>query len=177
MAGGRPPKPVEQKRREGNPGKRKLPDSVLVGGRLEPKAPSKLTPRARAVWKELIPQLQSAGVIDHVDRLCLEALCESAALMREARDQMAKEPLVVEGSTGQPRRNPLIDIFVQAQAEVRRWADLFGLHPSGRARLGLQVVKGLSLEAELDKQLGDQGLGKAPKKVDAEAVAVEFFRS
>lgn len=41
---GRPPKPAEQKRREGNPGKRPIGDPVLVGDRLVADADTELLP-------------------------------------------------------------------------------------------------------------------------------------
>ena len=47
---------------------------------------------------------------------------------------------VVEGSTGQPRPNPLFKQIEAFQAEARQLEDRFGLSPMARFRLGVQFA-------------------------------------
>lgn len=152
------PKPVEVKRREGNAGKRKLPEVVVIGGRKAPRMPAKLSPRAKGVWRQLIPRFAEIGMLDEVDGAALYGLCASVAMMQDAYEQLQKEPMLVEGSMGQPRPNPLIQIFRDAQTDVRAWCDRFGLDPAARTRLGLQDQKRRTLAAEMHAQIGDAKL-------------------
>jgi P27 family predicted phage terminase small subunit len=152
---GPPPKPVEQKRREGNPGKRALPDSLIVAGRGVPDKPESLTETAAVIWDEIVPQLETWGMLDRIDGLALEALCFQAALMREAMSTIKAEGTTSTGSTGQIREHPAIKTFQNAQNELRKWSERFGMDPSSRTRLGLAALKGKSLKDELDSKLGD----------------------
>ncbi len=148
------PKPAEVRRRQGNPAKRKLPDTVMIGGRAAPRMPAKLSPRAKTIWKQLVPHFAEIGMLDQVDGPALYGMCASIAMMQDAYEQLQREPLLVEGSMGQPRPNPLIQIFRDAQTDVRAWCDRFGLDPAARTRLGLQEQKRRTLAAEMSEQLG-----------------------
>jgi len=155
MPRGRKPKPVEQRRREGNPGKRKLPDPVLIGGRQAPKMPVYLPSRAKTAWRQIVPALNDIGMLDRVDGPALEALCIQIGVMREAAAGLAKaKKLTATGSQGQLVRHPLIDVLNQAQGAVRQWCERFGLDPSTRTRLGLQETKRKGLNAEMADKLG-----------------------
>lgn len=155
MPRGRKPKPVEQKRRAGNPGKRKLPETVLIGGRVAPPMPAYLPSRAKTAWKQIVPALDEIGMLDKVDGPALEALCIEVGIMRQAAAELAKKrSLTTAGSQGQPVRHPLLDVLNQAQSAVRQWCERFGLDPSTRTRLGLQDAKRKTLNAEMAGKLG-----------------------
>lgn len=81
---GRKAKPVELKRRQGNPGRRPLPEPVLIGGRAAPRMPAYLPARAKATWRQIVLRLAEVGMLDAVDGPALEALCVNVGLMREA---------------------------------------------------------------------------------------------
>lgn len=155
---GRKPKPVEQRRREGNPGKRKLPEVTLIGGREAPRMPSYLPSDAKVAWRQVVPALAEVGMLDAVDSAALEGLCLMVGTMRAASKGLAGGEMVVEGSQGQPVRNPLVDVLFKAQGEVRAWCERFGLDPSTRTRLGLQEQRKRSLGAEMAAQLGEPTL-------------------
>jgi phage terminase small subunit len=95
---GRKPKPVEVKRREGNPGRRPLPEPVLIGGRAAPRMPSHLPQRAKTAWRQIVPRLDEVGMLDRVDGPALEALCVQVAIMRQATAEIAElDSLVTTG--------------------------------------------------------------------------------
>lgn len=82
---GRKPKPVEVKRAEGNPGKRNLPEPVLVAGRNVPVAPPPHLPDvAKDLWDEVVGALAEAKIIDRVDIPALLQLCVQFARARQA---------------------------------------------------------------------------------------------
>lgn len=128
-------KPLEQKRRTGNPGKRKLPD-VVVELRpanlddLEP--PTHLGDAGRFVWAKawhsgitwLSPDSDMATVI---------AACELA----DARDKARERYLV----TGEPKD---ATSFVRLDERYQKTLSLMGFSPSDRSRLGLAEVKRVS---------------------------------
>jgi P27 family predicted phage terminase small subunit len=152
------PKPVERKRREGNPGKRKLPAPVLIAGRTTPEAPETLSEGAREVWDALVPRMAEVGMVDGVDTFALEALCRSAAYMQEAARQIDAEGIVIEGRNGRRYSHPASRTFWTAQAELRKWSERFGLDPSSRTRLGMQELARRSVATELEDRLGPRKL-------------------
>lgn len=152
------PKPVEQRRREGNPGKRKLPETVLIGGRKAPPMPAYLPKSAKAAWRQVVPPLAKLGMLDAVDGIALEAFVLCVAAMRDAARELDRQGYTVEGSMGQPVRNPLLDVVMKAQAEVRRWCERFGMDPATRTRLGLADQQRRTLAAEMTAQLGEPRL-------------------
>lgn len=151
---GRKPKPAEVRRLEGNAGKRPIPEPARVGRLEAPVMPAYLPDRAKTAWRQLVPALTEAGVIRDVDGPGLEALCVSVAVMREAASHLRSGDWLVPGSHGNVKRTPYFDIWVQAQGEVRKWSERFGLDPSTRTRLGLMNVKGRTLEHDLGERLG-----------------------
>jgi len=116
--------------------------------------PVGLSAPAKAVWKQVVPELAEAGVLRSVDLIALEAFVSQVAVMREAQRGLRGASLLVKGSRGQPVRNPLLDVQAQAQAEVRKWCERFGMDPATRTRLGLASVRGKTLEQELVAKLG-----------------------
>jgi P27 family predicted phage terminase small subunit len=165
---GPPPKPIEQRLREGNPAKRPLPEPVLIGGRpdesLEP--PDDLPPDGRLAWNEVVPTLAEAGVLDRVDRLALEAMCAAWARAKQAQRLVASQGHFVRGSRGQLREHPSLRTEREATMLFLRYAEQFGLTPAARARLGLAELKRRTLKAEFDAALGLPNL----KPIDVDVV-------
>lgn len=157
---GRKPKPVEAKRLAGNPGRRPLPEPVILGGRTAPKMPSYLPERAKTAWKQIVPRLADVGMLDAVDGPALEALTINIGLMRSAAAELKNAPTTVPGSHGNVKRHPAFDVFNTAQAEVRTWCERFGLDPATRTRLGMAELQRRSLVTELDHKLGKPTLRK-----------------
>ena len=62
--------------------------------------------------------------------------------------------LVALGSTGQLTEHPLLATERAAATLVLRFASRFGLTPSDRAALGLQILEGKTMKKELDDDIG-----------------------
>lgn len=100
-----------------------------------PKPPADLGPEARATWKRLAPLVVKAGLLTTADLEAFEAMCDAAAIRRQAAALLKAEGLTSSGYKGQPVEHPAVKIERAAAQEFRRWADKFGLTPGSRARL------------------------------------------
>jgi P27 family predicted phage terminase small subunit len=141
---GRPPRPDNLKRLEGNPGKRRL-RSIDGGGsdakaprrsrpRRKPNAPSDLSDDAAREWRRVVPLLDERGLVEHLDVAALRVYCEAVALHVAASRIVAEKGPLVQGQRGNAVRNPAIMIQRQAAADIARGAVQFGLTPADRAR-------------------------------------------
>lgn len=164
------PKPRELRVAEGNPSRRPLPVPVLVGERAveTPAPPADLPARVAGVWVELAGMLTEAGMLTVSDLPMFEGLCVAIARARQAREELAHEELTSLGAQSQRIVNPLVRVERDAWTMALRLGQEFGLTPSARARFGLTVVKGRSLEVDLADRLGKMAV---PETVIVEAAA------
>lgn len=147
---GRPPKPVELRVIEGNPGKRALPETVKPPPE-KPNCPAWLQTYAKTVWARLVPRLDELGLIAYIDVFTLAAYCEAVADYRKATEQLNASALLVTGQKGNAVTNPLWRIKRDAAATMNALAGQLGLSPADRVRLGPAVIHhiggaGLDLE-------------------------------
>lgn len=165
-------KPVEQKIREGNPGKRPLPEVILIAGRPElqdlAEPPDDLPKTGQKLWRELAPTLIKAGVMDIADRFMFEELCRAHARRVQFSRVIAAKGLFAHGSHGQLKQSPAVVGERAAAEEFRQIAALFGLSPVDRTRLGLAHLHGQSMKLELDRAIGDRDAGVAAEVVDVD---------
>lgn len=152
---GRPPKPVEEKRRTGNPGKRSLEAPVLVGGRVtvldsEPEPPVWLGPYERRRFREEVASLSQAGILDLGDLPALTRMIEAEGEAIRAFVTLQREGHTVRGQRNETVRHPAWQIYRDASTLYLRYAEQFAQTPSARARLGLTIATGRSIEREMD---------------------------
>ena len=141
---GRRPKPIRLKLLQGNPGKRP------IRGFFEPPKPSKppnppdfLKGEALDEWSRVVPGLMVFGLLTEIDTMPLAAYCMAYARWRDAEELLAEletvdergRGLLVKGSKGQARSNPLIQIAREAASDMVRFAGEFGFSPAARARI------------------------------------------
>ena len=162
MPRGRKPKPAEQRIREGNPGKRPLPEPVVIGGEFDiAEPPEHLSADAQEWWREAIPVLQEVGLLDKVDVAALEMAATAYARFRQAKRVVDAQGVVARGSTGQIREHPALKTEREAQAMFLRFAEQYALTPVARTRLGLAELHRRSLMDEMNEQLGTPDLTPA----------------
>lgn len=165
MARGRPPKPREVRLAEGNPGRRALPEPVLgLGKVLDFPPPDELNEAERAAWEALVPEVSAAGWVDRLDRQLLTTLVQAVALAEMARASVREEGFMLsvydkDGNAIDRKVNPAVRVQIQANAQVLRIAEQFGLTPSARARLGLAVAKGTAIAQHIAAVLDDDDDG------------------
>jgi P27 family predicted phage terminase small subunit len=140
-----PSKPIEQHRRNGNPGHRQLPDlasthalpSVHDAG--TPEQPP-LSEAGQLVWARLWQHaaawISPATDVGLVERYA-QAWDERAAL----RAVVAAEGYTTEGSKGQTIIHPALKAMHEIDSALLRMEAALGLTPSDRSRLGLAEIK------------------------------------
>jgi hypothetical protein len=143
---GRPPKPIEQKRLTGNPGKRPLPQEgslVLLPSMYEIPEPPRpiVTEAAKALWN----RTWSMGQTWLSPQTDIELLLMTCEMVDERWNLRIK---VLQDSRPEERKG-LRDLERQLVANL----SLLGFTPTDRSRLGVAEVKKISkLEALREQQ-------------------------
>ncbi len=167
-ARGPAPKPREMQIESGSVRSDKLPEPVNVGTKLTaaPPAPVGMPAEIALVWDELAPLLARSGMLAESDLYLLDGLCTFLARARAAREAMENQPLTVIGAKGGEIANPLLRIERDAWAQAHRLAVEFGMSPSARARLGISLLTGRSLQHELQQRLAAEDETQAPLTIE-----------
>lgn len=149
---GRPPKPVELKLIEGNPGKRRIAEPPKAPPS-KPRCPSWLSTYAKTEWRRVVPVLDDLGLLTTVDRSTLAAYCEAVATFKEATELIAELGVLVQGRRkGEAVKNPALQVQRDAARLIASYSAMFGLSPSDRVRLTGDTAPasaGLDLDAFL----------------------------
>jgi P27 family predicted phage terminase small subunit len=159
MPAGRPPKPIELKRRTGNPGRRPLPDKsktvALVPSTGAP-VPLALKAAGRDVWHRA---QEHAIWLSRLDLMLLEILCRAVDQHDEMGRMVAEdgltqiEPVVTPAGhvVGEKKiPHPLLKELRALEKTIQSSAAALGFDPTARSRLGLAEVKVRSALAEFD---------------------------
>ncbi len=140
---GRKPKPSRIKLFEGNRGKRPVDSRVEMEPTPgEPPMPAWLSVGAQEKWAEVVPELLRLGVLTILDGAALACYCQSWAEYRAATRTLEKEGRTYKLKNGCRATHPMVAQQKQALKGVREFAALFGLEPSGRARLRITPPAG-----------------------------------
>jgi P27 family predicted phage terminase small subunit len=150
---GPPPKPLEQKRKLGNPGKRSISQksNLVALPSMPADRPSNLGAAGSEFWDDVIricrPWLGASDY--HVLGLAAEAMDRRAFFLRV----LSEEGWSVMTDKGYPYKHPLVGALTELEAQITKWLSLLGLTPTDRSRLGLAEVKAQTkLEALREKQ-------------------------
>ena len=160
---GRPPKPVEEKRRIGNPGKRKLPGPGVVA--LAPIAVLPATPSPDS-GDELVAAILSTAAsawIAEPDRLVLLDLLRDGwtrrmALLADIAEHGRSYQSVSRVAGVQWHDRPEVRQLADLEKQITSWLSLLGLSPTDRSRLGVAEVKARSKLEELRARREARGL-------------------
>jgi P27 family predicted phage terminase small subunit len=142
VAIGRPPKPAEQKRKLGNPGKRDLPElaSVAALPALPADAlPDSLGDDGAALWEAVTASAKTW--LAPTDHPVLRMLCELADRRAEFVAHVAKNGPLIERPDGHLVANPVVAMLSDVEKRMVHMASLLGMTPSDRTRIGLGEVK------------------------------------
>lgn len=89
----------------------------------------------KALWLKLVKQLDKMKVITVADGVALEGLCRAYLRAAAADKEIKKHGLLVKTAWGTLQSNPGVAISRSSWAEVRKFAQEFGLTPSSRSRV------------------------------------------
>lgn len=139
MPAGRKPKPNEIKRRNGNPGQRKLPnlENVIALTQIS-EAPIQLSDTGKKLWLEIREMAPWVAVSDA--KLLIE-LCEKMDRKYELREQLSTSQFVLYTDKGYAYANPLFSMLNTVENDIVKLFSLLGLTPTDRTRLGVAEVK------------------------------------
>ena len=133
MPAGRPPKPIEQKRKLGNPGKRAMPNeseiTILEQVEEAPEPPRPLLKYGQDLW-DRIWSVGATWVSNKTDLELLVMTCEMVDERWNLRAKVMKEEDPAD-------RRGLRELDRQIVSNL----SLLGFSPSDRARLGVAEVK------------------------------------
>lgn len=141
MTAGRPAKPIEQKRKLGNPGKRALPDPVAVQSlpaASEPPDPPRLLGKPGQELWDRVWNSGAAWISPDTDLELLLMTCE----MVDERWNLRIKVMQTDNMQMARRVDNLSRLIVSNLS-------LLGFSPSDRARLGVAEVKRMSKVEEL----------------------------
>jgi hypothetical protein len=135
-----PPKPIEQKRLLGNPGKRAMPDAestvTLYSGRREPLQP--LGDAGNKLWDAVFDE-GDLWVSPRTDVAWLQIVCE----LLDRREVLKQEWLA------DPTDRKLNMSLLETEKMLQSGLGLLGFTPTDRSRLGVAEVKAKSKLEEL----------------------------
>ena len=148
MTAGRPPKPTELKRAQGNPGKQKLPKlaNVVPLPQVTSKAPDHLSERQQKLWSDL---RSHAIWIADTDQPMLQLLCEKLDRRNELIAKLENSDEILYTDKGYAYANPLVGMLSTIETEITKLFSLLGLTPTDRTKLGVAEVKARSVLDDL----------------------------
>jgi len=141
-----PAKPIEMKRKLGNPGKRAIPGEgslmEIEGGFREPLRP--LGEAGYQLWTEVF-EVGGLWISQKTDTQLLQMVCE----LLDRREILREEFLA------DPTERKVNMSLLETEKLIQTSLSLLGFTPSDRARLGLAEVKRTSkLEELMERRLG-----------------------
>jgi P27 family predicted phage terminase small subunit len=161
---GRPPKPVEQKRATGNPGKRTLktaplPGEGLAGSANVPSSPD-LGPAGLALWVH-VWEAGRSWLSPDSDRTIITLLCQAqdeAELLRTGINS-GEYPRVYTHANGSIVTSPYVSQLKELRTQITSWLAAIGFSPSDRSRLGLAEVRVRDELDELQRRRDERATG------------------
>ncbi|WP_440901640.1 phage terminase small subunit P27 family [Actinosynnema sp.] len=93
---------------------------------------------ARAIWARLAPGLEQRGVLTAWDLDAFLILCEALSRYRQATTLITSSHLLVQGAGGLVK-NPALQIQAEAERMFLSYASRFGLTPSDRQAIKVEV--------------------------------------
>lgn len=135
---GRKPKPTEQKKLEGNPGKRAINTKEPKPESKIPPCPSHLKGDARKEWDRVTKELLKLNIISEIDRAALVAYCTAWGTYVKACGKLQRQSEVMISDEGGMYQNPWVSIRNKAMEQILRFSSEYGMTPSSRARLKVE---------------------------------------
>lgn len=132
---GRKPKPTHLKVLEGNAGKRALEPDAATPVVAVPECPDHLTDEARIEWERIAGELETLGLIGHVDRAMLAAYCQAYGRWVAAERELETHGYLIKTPNGYPAPNPYLPIANKAMEQMRAFGSEFGMSPAARSRV------------------------------------------
>ena len=136
---GRPKKPATAKRREGNPGKRKLAGTVAVKLEKPPPLPAGLKPKGKELWHKVTAHLVALGRLSAVDLEAVRVLCDTWQLYHDLARYGNISNALFKTKSGYMQEHPGWRMRQKAADRLEKLWRKFGLTPLDRVGLDIQL--------------------------------------
>lgn len=139
--GGQNRKSKTRAKREGTARKDRHVDPIVIAEG-EPVMPAWLSKEAQEAWREFVPMLAKAKVIEKVDGLGLAQLFEAYVLARQAREHISSPVIEVTRYSAQGdewielQKHPAMGAWKDAVTVLRGLLSDYGMQPLARMKLG-----------------------------------------
>ena len=139
---GPPPKPTRLRMLDGNPSKRPINQRDPQPRKDTPRCPSWLSPEAKKVWKQMVPELRKMGVLTVVDGAALAGFCQVSVRWRQAEEFLDQHGQVYplrdeKGNVRCMQQFPQVSIARNLLQILRGFYQEFGMTPASRTRIQL----------------------------------------
>lgn len=134
-----------------------LPDGVVA----VPDCPAWLSDGAAEVWRKLVPQFASLGILTLVDENALARYCSLWVQWRELLDFIEEHGMTYDsettGGAAKVVQHPNVALSLTISAQLLRLEQDFGMTPSSRA--SLEVLPRVPKESKLESLQRQAGAG------------------
>ncbi len=137
------------------PGKKPMPNAlkVLTGNEryinknepepdkpLETGPPVWLSDKGREKYKELFPKLIGLGMVKETDIISFDMMFIHWDLAHKAAKNLREDGITIKDNRRVERKNPNLQAFRDNSLAYLRYASLFGLDPSSRSSMSVDVI-------------------------------------
>lgn len=157
MKRGPAPKPTSLKLVQGNRGRRPIADCEVAPEVVAPDCPDHLLADAREEWQRIMPFLIRYKLVTEIDTAALALYCQAYGRWQEAERKIAEQRakggdgMLVKAPSGYPIQNPYLAIANRAMADCYKYLQQFGLSPSARTRVTVNLHGDLFGNGEAQK--------------------------
>jgi len=113
-----------------------------------------MTKEAQRIWHKLTPALAEMGVLTEIDAYTLALLCQHWAYALEAIRTIDAQGLFRDDENGVTRKHPAHQILRDSTMMVMKIGSEFGLTPSAREGLHVELEKEDPYESFLARRTG-----------------------
>lgn len=111
--------------------------------RRTPNPPTWMSREAKAEWRRVVPELQRLDLLKESDRAALTAYCETWSTYVRALRDVRRDGFTIENTSYRKdgtsstwvTKNPAVAVMEKAAAQLRGYAQEFGLTPSAESKL------------------------------------------
>lgn len=132
------PRPAALKLLHGEKNKKRINFDEPIPRDALPVCPEGVTDAVREIWDYTVRELAAMKILCAADRDSLLCYCEAVVNHRKSSALLAKSEVILKGIKGGPVRNPVLAVQRDSAGVIYRFAQEFGLTPSGRTRIRAQ---------------------------------------
>jgi P27 family predicted phage terminase small subunit len=124
---------------------------VISAAGKAPRMPSRLCSAAQDAWRDYWAD-EVSGVLRRSDTTLVIRWVRNVDRYLRLISEADQEPVMVEGSTGQTRVNPIYSLVLKIEASIRADEAQLGVGPANRLKLGAQFSEAAKTLGQLNAE-------------------------